>query len=96
MVAKGQQPHRVIEHFAGTNEGSLRVDFEAHAEGRGMSTRLREEVSSYQLCQLDDTWVEAVHRDVSATCKRASACTFPWVAATLRLSQNLAVMDSAR
>ena len=86
---------RVIEHFVGTNEDSLRVYFEAHAEGRGMSTRLREEVSSHQLCQVDDTWVEAVHRDVSATCKRASACTFPWVAATLRLSQNLAVMDSA-
>ena len=95
-MAKGQQLHRVIEHFAGTNEGSLRVDFEAHAEGRGMSTRLREEVSSYQLCQLDDTWVEAVHRDVSATCKRSSACAFPWVASTLRLSQNFAVMDSAR
>ena len=61
MVAKGPQPHKVIEHFAGTNEDSLRVDFEAHAERRGMSTRLREEASSYTLCQLDDTWVEAVH-----------------------------------
>ena len=61
-----------------------------------MSIRLREEVSSYQLCQVDDTWVEAIHRDVYATCKRASACTFPWVVAALRISQNLAVMDSAR
>ena len=73
MVAKGQQPHRITEFSVGTNEDSLRADFEAHIEGRGMSNRLREEVTSYQLCALDDTWVEAVHRDVSLACKRATA-----------------------
>ena len=94
MVAKGQQPHRVIELFVGTNEDSLRADFEAHIEGRGMSSRLREEITSYQLCALDDTWVEAVHRDVSLACKRATSYRFPWIASTLRLPQNLAMVDS--
>ena len=96
MVAKGQQPHKVTEFFVGANEDSLRTDFEAHIQGRGMSTRLREEVTSYQLCTLDDTWVEAVHRDVSAACKRATSYRFPWIASTLRLPQNLAMADTLK
>ena len=58
-------PHRVSVYFAGAGHGTLRADMEAHASGRGMSPRLRQEIIAYQLCMLDDTAADAVHRDVS-------------------------------
>ena len=57
-------PHRVSAYVAGTGLGTLRADMEAHASGRGMSPRLRQEIIAYQLCMLDDSVADVVHRDV--------------------------------
>lgn len=62
---------------------------EAHAAGAGMSTRLAEAIGSYAQCKLDDTWCEAVHRDVSAISKRSAFSRLPHRAASLRLQQNI-------
>ena len=62
---------------------------EAHASGRGMSPRLRQEIIAYQLCMLDDTVAEAVHRDVSFEGHRAVASGINWWASSVRIEQNL-------
>ena len=54
----------VLVFFAGAGPGSLRADVEAHASDRGMSPCLRQGIFAYQLCMLDDTVAEVVHRDV--------------------------------
>ena len=64
---------------------------EQHACGRGMSTLLSREIGSYQLCMLDDTVVEAVHRDLSWQAKHAMSSTISLCASSLRLNQNLAL-----
>jgi hypothetical protein len=66
---------------------------ERHAGGHGMSDTLRQEILSYQLCMLDDTVQEAVHRDVSHISGRVPASKVPYRAAALRLEQNLAQWD---
>ena len=93
MVKLGIPVHRVSEHFAGSGS-ALRSDMEAHASGKGMSSRLRVEVISYQLCILDDTWVEATHRDVSRVSNSCTYAKLAWRSSTMRLDQNLALMDS--
>ena len=84
----GQVVHRVTAHFAGASS-PLRRAMEAHAAGEGMSGALRAELLSYQLCILDDTWVEATHRDISGIGKRKGASKMPFRLATARLQQNL-------
>ena len=92
-VAHGQLVHRVTQYLAGSG-GGLRQAMEAHAAGQGMSVELRAEVTAYSLCLLDDTVVEAVHRDVSHISARAPAATVAYRAATMRLAQNLRALDS--
>jgi len=95
LVASGQQPHRVTEFFCADVDGSLREDMVQHASGSGMSSRLRLEVMSYQLCKIDDTWAEAAHRDVSSFGKRSTSAKVAITAASQRLQQSLASLDSA-
>ena len=94
MVSLGISPHRVSDHFAGVGDSSLRSDMEAWAAGHSMSARLREAVSSYQLCILDDTWVESVHREVSHVSKRSTYSKLQWRSSTLRLQQNLKMVET--
>ena len=82
-------PHRVSVCFAGAGPGTLRADVEAHASGRGMSPRLRQKIVAYQLCMLDDTVAEAVHRDVSFEGHRVVASSMNWWASSVRIEQNL-------
>ena len=67
---------------------------EAWAAGGLPSARVRLEVLSYQWCKLDDTWVEATHRDVSRLAKRSTFARQAWLSASLRLQQNLSLWDS--
>ena len=68
---------------------------EAHAAGQGMSDRLRTEARAYQLCNIDDTWAEVAHRDVSGFGKRATAAKVAYVAALQKLCQNLDSLENA-
>ena len=92
QVSDGGQPHRVTQHFAGSTS-RLRRHMEAFAAGHGMSPWLRAEVTSYQCCILDDTWVEAVHRDLSGTGRKKAMSMMPYRFATLRLGQNLELCE---
>ena len=94
LVAEGKTPHRVTEYFAGDSPDSLRSDMQAFAAGQRMSARLRAEFLSYSACVVDDTWAEAIHRDVSTQAKRFTCVSFPFQAATLRLQQNLDLVAS--
>ena len=85
--------HPVTALFAGQLPNSLRADFQRHADGEGMSEELSVQLQSYMLCKLDDTWPEAVHRDVSTASSRASPAKVPFLASSLRLSQNIAMYD---
>ena len=93
LVASGQRPHRVTEFFAGHHEGSLRWDMEQHAAGNGISGRLANEIRSYQLAKIDDTWAEAAHRDVSIFGKKSIAASVAYTCATQRLAQTTAMAD---
>ena len=93
LVAAGGTPHRVVAHFAGV-ASALRNALETHANGQGMSEALRTEIASYQFCTLDDTWVEAAHRDISCIVKKKTNVDISTVFATMRLKQNLSFLDS--
>ena len=64
---------------------------EQHACGGGMSALLSCEICSYQLCMLDDTVAEAVHRDLSWQAKHDISSTISGWASYVRLKQNLAL-----
>ena len=94
LVAAGQRPHRVTQFFCGHQDKSLRAEMQSHAAGRGMSDRLRCEIRAYQLCKVDDTWAEAAHRDITGCRGRKTGAKVAYVAATQRLRQTLAWVDT--
>ena len=65
-------------YFVGIGLGTLQADMEAHAAGRGTSQRLCQEIRAYQLCMLDDTVAEVVHRDVLFQAHRAPSSSMHW------------------
>ncbi|MFM7980759.1 MAG: hypothetical protein ACKPKO_15710, partial [Candidatus Fonsibacter sp.] len=81
--------HSVSISCVGSGLGTLRADMEARVAGHGMSPRLSHEIRAYQLCMLDDTVVEAVHRDVPRQAHRSPGATLHWWASSVRLDQNL-------
>ena len=91
LIEKGLQPHRVTELFAAP--GQLRRDLERHAAGLGMSMTLRVELLAYSMAKIDDTWAETSHRDVSLFSTRCPASKVPYMAASHRMEQNLALYD---
>ena len=88
LVAQGKKPHRVTCHFAVT----LRAEFQAHADGKGMATELAREIRAYQMCVLDDTWVERQHADIKNIYKRGPSSQVPYVAGGMRMEQTLATV----
>ena len=62
---------------------------EAHASGRGMSRLLCLKMRADQLCMLDGTVAEAVHRDVPFQAHRAPSPSMHWWASSVRLEHNL-------
>ena len=91
LVEAGGRAHRVVERFTGA--GALRRPMQAFAAGAGMSAELEEEVKSYCLGKIDDTWAEAGHRDASRVLKRCTSVTLPYVSAFLRSDHILAEID---
>ena len=82
----------MVEHFIGAGS-ALRPAMQAFAAGAGMSAKLEEEVKSYCLGKIDDTWAEAGHRDASTVLKRCTSVTLPYVSAFLRSEHILAEID---
>ena len=94
LVAQGQTPHRVSQHFCGP-ASPFRGDFERHASGLGMSAVLSAEVASYEICILDDTWVESSHRDMSSQTKKHGG-SIAFRSASMRLRQSIGELDAIR
>ena len=59
-----------------------------------MSQALQTEIASYQFCTLDDTWVEAAHRDISGIATKKPYISVPGLLSSMRLKQNLSFLDS--
>ena len=90
----GKPPHRVSAYMVGTDPGTLRAEFVAYVTDRTMARNLRRELVAYALCQLDDTWIEAPHRDQTRLSARAPASSAALRSARWRLDQNLHGYDS--
>ena len=60
-----------------------------------MSDRLRTEVTAYQLCVLDDSFVESPHALVSRTARQSTLPSPSWWSSSVRFDQNFADYDSA-
>lgn len=87
--------HRVSDFLLGSLPGQLGHDFRQWvAEGR-MSARLRAELTAYQLCVLDDSFVEGPHARVSRAARQASRPSPSWWSATVRLEQNFREYDAS-
>lgn len=79
--------HRVTREFM---EGSLRQDLDRILpDGSGLSERLRREVRSLAALPFDDSVGEAPHAVAKRVLGQCRAGTWPWVASTCRLEQNI-------
>ncbi|MCP4239901.1 MAG: hypothetical protein GY772_05005, partial [bacterium] len=90
--------HRVTAFLAGSGPGQHGRALRAWASGasEAMDPALRREVTAYQLCMVDDTVQEAVHRDVTHVSARAPGSRLAFRAATLRLDQSLALWRASQ
>ena len=89
----GHSIHRVSRFLAGRESWSLRREMETFARTGHCTLRLWSEIQAYKMCPVDETAIEAVHRDVSYLSSRAPAATVSHRAASLRLCQNLGAYD---
>jgi len=85
----GKPLHRVAHFLLGEGPGQLGQDFAVWASGGAMSTRLRKEILAYQLCALDDAFVEGPHARVGRIARATPRPSPAWWSTTLRLDQNL-------
>ncbi len=87
--------HRVSHYLCSTTQpNALGHDFRSYASGEHMSTRLRTEITAYQLCVLDDATVESPHACVGQVLNRSSRSSVAWWSATIRLDQNISARRS--
>ena len=93
-VSEGYPIHRVSELFAGTSTGTLRCELEEFAASGIMSTRLRTEVTAYQLTLLDDTVAESPHATISRVVKGKTHSKPVLWSMELRFKQNAQTMES--
>ena len=88
VVGEGGAVHRVTERF--TKVGSrLRADLSSYAAGHVMTQTLRRALLEYALANVDDTWAETSHRDVSHFSKTHASSKVPYMAASYRTTQVL-------
>ena len=87
QIAQGEPVHRVSQYIAGDEVWSLRRDMEQYVATHRRSFRLWSELQAYQMCPVDETPIEAVHRDVTRIGVRATAGTIAYKAATMRSQQ---------
>ena len=87
--------HRVSDFLLGSLPGQLGHDFRQWAAEGVMSARLRAEITAYQLCVLDDSFVEGPHARISRDSRQASRPSPSWWSASLRLEQNFREYDAS-
>lgn len=85
--------HRVSTYLLGSLPGQLGQDFRRWAGDGQMSDRLRSEITAYQLCVLDDSFVEGPHANIGRVGRSASTPSPSWWSATVRMAQNFQEYD---
>ena len=85
--------HRVSRYLLGSQPGQLGPEFRAWASAGRMSDRLRTELTAYQLCVLDDSFVEGPHAQVGRIARQTTKPSPSWWSSTLRLEQNFREYD---
>ena len=94
QVASGQVVHRVTHYLAGQSPLTLRAQMEEFARSGVLGHDLAQEIAAYSMCMLDDTSIEAYHRDMGHFSLRAKAATLWFRASSVRLGQNLKPYES--
>jgi len=95
-ILHGRRLHRVSHYLLGNKVGQLGGHFARWATAGVMSPQLRVEITAYQLCVLDDSFVEGPHARISRDARAVTRPSPSWWGATLRLEQNLATYDRAQ
>jgi hypothetical protein len=95
MLAQGGTPHRVSTLFCGES-GLYRPDMVAPARGDGVSQLLSIALQPLEWSIIDEAAIEGEHRSLRVEGQRAHNVTHPFVVATLRMGQSVALVDSAR
>ena len=70
----------------------LLADFNA-AVAEDLPRHRVSEIHSYMACRVDDAVSESPQRDVSYVASRAKCSKIPWWSASVRLRQNLAMVE---
>ena len=83
-----QHVHRVSRYLLHVGDGCLGSDFRSYARTGVMTSRLRTEITAYQMCMLDDSMVEGPHSSIGRTNRHASKSSPAWWSATSRFQQN--------
>ena len=86
------QHHRVTRHFLEPGHRSglrEKVDRCIAADGSINDFELRKEVRALQSIPIDDSIAEGPHAAASRVKRAAPSADFPWIASTMRLTQNL-------
>lgn len=91
-----QLTHRVSSYLMGSATGQLGPDFRRWAGEGHMSGRLRSELTAYQLCMLDDSFVEAPHAHISRIARQATVPSPSWWSATVRIEQNFQAYEKSK
>jgi hypothetical protein len=86
IVARGDVLHRVAKHFVHPTS-ELRRDFEDWIDHGMMSARLDMELGMYEWSRIDETPIEAAHRDVKMEKQRAHGMGHAGACATIRRVQ---------
>ena len=82
--------HHPISDMIMKTDSQLRHDLEqVHADGSGLSDKLRVWVDIFKRMPLDDSNAESPHAAGNRIGRHGSRSSFAWVASTMRLAQNL-------
>jgi len=89
-IADARQHHRVSAEMLAPGS-HWRPQVEAiQPDASGISPALRQEIRGFQCVPMDDTVAEAPHAAAARIQKAARGCSWPWLASTMRLEQNIA------
>lgn len=80
--------HRVATYLASEAPGCLGSDLRRFAAGLPMSKPLRQEISAYQLCVLDDSMQESPHAMVSKVAAKGPHTSIMYWSGIVRYTQN--------
>ena len=95
LVAAGEEGHRVAARFVHPSSPRRR-QFEEWVQHGTMSDELSLELAMYEWGRIDETPIEAAHRDVKQEVHRARGTKHPFASATIRRASTIALSGTAQ